>query len=75
MKYRAGHGETRFSTRSVDYCLAVRTKLAARGYPVKGLAPTASFGEPAKSRSCRAGCFMLAGSRSAGPDLETPSRP
>jgi soluble lytic murein transglycosylase-like protein len=45
MKYRAGHGETRFSYRSVDYCLAVRGKLLARGYPVTGNVPVATFGE------------------------------
>jgi soluble lytic murein transglycosylase-like protein len=45
MKYRAGHGETRFSYRSVDYCLAVRSKLFARGYPVTGDVPVATFGE------------------------------
>jgi soluble lytic murein transglycosylase-like protein len=45
MKYRAGHGETRFSNRSVDYCLRVRAKLAARGYPVTGTVPVATFGE------------------------------
>jgi soluble lytic murein transglycosylase-like protein len=45
MKYRAGHGETRFSYRSVDYCLAVRGKLFARGYPVTGSVPVATFGE------------------------------
>lgn len=46
MKYRAGHGETRFSYRSVDYCQRVRAKLAARGYPVTGTVPVATFGEP-----------------------------
>ncbi len=46
MKYRAGYGETRFSYRSVDYCLAVRAKLRARGYPVTGAVPVATFGEP-----------------------------
>jgi soluble lytic murein transglycosylase-like protein len=45
MKYRAGHGETRFSYRSVDYCLAVRSKLMARGFPVTGSVPIATFGE------------------------------
>ena len=45
MKYRAGHGETRFSYRSVDYCLAVRSRLFARGYPVTGNVPVATFGE------------------------------
>jgi soluble lytic murein transglycosylase-like protein len=51
MKYRAGHGETRFSYQSVDYCLAVRSKLAARGYPVVGSVPVATFGE--RTASCR----------------------
>jgi soluble lytic murein transglycosylase-like protein len=69
MKYRAGHGETRFSARSVDYCLSVRAKLAARGYPVKGVVPMASFGEPTKPRSCRKGCFMLAGSSNPPPNF------
>jgi soluble lytic murein transglycosylase-like protein len=45
MKYRAGHGETRFSYRSVDYCVAVRSKLIARGFPVTGSVPVATFGE------------------------------
>lgn len=44
MKYRAGHGETRFSYLSVDYCVAVRAKLAARGFPVTGSVPAATFG-------------------------------
>jgi hypothetical protein len=47
MKYRAGHGETRFSVRSVDYCLKVRSRLAARGFRVTGLVPQATFGLPA----------------------------
>jgi Transglycosylase SLT domain len=46
MKYRAGHGETRFSFLSVNYCLAVRTKLFARGFHVTGNVPVATFGEP-----------------------------
>lgn len=46
MKYRAGHGETRFSYRSVDYCVAVRGRLAARGFHVAGTVPVATFGEP-----------------------------
>ena len=45
MKYRAGHSETRFSYRSVDYCVAVRTKLAAQGFPLTGSVPVATFGE------------------------------
>jgi soluble lytic murein transglycosylase-like protein len=59
MKYRAGHGETRFSYRSVDYCLRVRGKLAARGYPVVGNVPVATFGEA--TASCRRGCLRLGG--------------
>src|SRR5262249_42385334 len=49
MKYRAGHGETRFSYLSVNYCVAVRGKLAARGFKVTGTVPVATFGEPASS--------------------------
>lgn len=47
MKYRAGHGETRFSHKSVAYCLRVRAELAAQGYPVRGEVPAATFGAPA----------------------------
>ncbi len=45
MKYRAGHGESRFSQLSVNYCLAVRAKLMARGFPLTGRVPVATFGE------------------------------
>ncbi|UFZ03336.1 transglycosylase SLT domain-containing protein [Bradyrhizobium ontarionense] len=58
MKYRAGHGETRFSYLSVNYCLAVRAKLAARGFAVTGEVPTPTFGAPgsaAASSVARAG--------------------
>ncbi|MCA6124967.1 transglycosylase SLT domain-containing protein [Bradyrhizobium sp. WSM 1704] len=48
MKYRAGHGETRFSHLSVNYCVAVRARLVARGFPVTGTVPVATFGEPAR---------------------------
>ncbi|WP_409977979.1 MULTISPECIES: lytic transglycosylase domain-containing protein [unclassified Bradyrhizobium] len=51
MKYRAGHGETRFSYLSVNYCLAVRAKLAARGFAVTGAVPTATFGAPGSAGS------------------------
>jgi soluble lytic murein transglycosylase-like protein len=65
MKYRAGHGETRFSFLSVNYCLAVRSKLAARGFRVTGSVPVATFGEPGSgsgpSRACGRKC--LGGSR------------
>jgi soluble lytic murein transglycosylase-like protein len=53
MKYRAGHGETRFSYRSVDYCLAVRRQLRERGYPVTGVVPIPTFGE---ADGCSLGC-------------------
>ena len=34
MKYRAGHGEERFSERSVEYCRRARAHLAALGSPL-----------------------------------------
>jgi hypothetical protein len=46
MKYRAGHGEKRFSFLSVDYCLRVRAHLAAHGVPVSGSVPQPTFGRP-----------------------------
>ncbi|WP_429028902.1 lytic transglycosylase domain-containing protein [Bradyrhizobium sp. I1.14.4] len=49
MKYRAGHGETRFSYLSVNYCVAVRARLFARGFRVTGTVPVATFGEPGRS--------------------------
>jgi soluble lytic murein transglycosylase-like protein len=68
MKYRAGHGETRFSYLSVDYCIKVRTKLSARGYPVTGTVPAPTFGARgsmamATSGGRRAGRVMLGGGR------------
>lgn len=45
MKYRAGHGESRFSHRSVAYCIRVRTHLASIGYKITGDVPLATFGE------------------------------
>jgi soluble lytic murein transglycosylase-like protein len=51
MKYRAGHGETRFSYLSVDYCIRVRAHLAARGFPVTGTVPLPTFGQPAGAGS------------------------
>ena len=54
MKYRAGHGETRFSFRSVDYCTRVRNHLAAHGVAVSGVVPQANLGSvtgaPVRSR-------------------------
>ncbi|MBV8696534.1 MAG: transglycosylase SLT domain-containing protein [Bradyrhizobium sp.] len=51
MKYRAGHGETRFSFLSVDYCLRVRAHLAAHGVPVSGSVPQPTFGRPSADRT------------------------
>jgi soluble lytic murein transglycosylase-like protein len=51
MKYRAGHGETRFSYLSVDYCVRVRAHLAARGFPVTGTVPLPTFGQPSGTGS------------------------
>jgi soluble lytic murein transglycosylase-like protein len=65
MKYRAGHGETRFSQRSVAYCLAVRAKLIARGYPVTGVVPVATFGDAPRSSLGRLLAFSGARCRRA----------
>lgn len=52
MKYRAGHGETRFSFLSVEYCTRVRAHLAASGVPVAGSVPQPTFGRsPALGRA------------------------
>jgi soluble lytic murein transglycosylase-like protein len=62
MKYRAGHGETRFSYLSVNYCLAVRAKLTARGFAVTGTVPVATFGEAvpgSPSRGCGRRCASV----------------
>ncbi|WP_082529126.1 transglycosylase SLT domain-containing protein [Bradyrhizobium sp. Leaf401] len=53
MKYRAGHGETRFSHLSVEYCTRVRAHLAASGVPVTGSVPQPTFGRPSGSGSTR----------------------
>lgn len=55
MKYRAGHGETRFSHLSVDYCIKVRAQLTARGIPVFGTVPEATFGQRVAGRAGRRG--------------------
>lgn len=70
MKYRAGHGETRFSYLSVNYCLAVRSRLAARGFRVTGIVPVATFGEPGRGGSgCARKCRGLGGSQIGRVDL------
>lgn len=40
MKYRAGHGEERFSRRSIDYCARVRAHLRAGGIEAAGAGET-----------------------------------
>jgi soluble lytic murein transglycosylase-like protein len=62
MKYRAGHGETRFSFLSVDYCVRVRAHLAASGVQVTGSVPQATFGG-------RAGASPAGGTRGRGRSL------
>jgi soluble lytic murein transglycosylase-like protein len=62
MKYRAGHGETRFSYLSVDYCLRVRARMRSRGFQVAGIVPAATFGNPVpggggKTARCRGRCL------------------
>lgn len=44
MKYRAGHGETRFSARSVEYCRRAKDILARDGTPDESPLPVATFG-------------------------------
>ncbi len=44
MKYRAGHGETRFSHLSVDYCRKARQIMKRDGIKVMGTLPKATFG-------------------------------
>jgi Transglycosylase SLT domain len=55
MKYRAGHAETRFSVKSVDYCRRVRSHLASIGFPVTGDVPKPTFGFSEKGSSGVAG--------------------
>ncbi|OAF07440.1 hypothetical protein AXW67_29895 [Bradyrhizobium neotropicale] len=61
MKYRAGHGETRFSYLSVEYCTRVRAHLAANGVAVTGSVPQPTFG-----RSLAAGGGVRGRIRPAG---------
>lgn len=66
MKYRAGHGETRFSHLSVNYCVAVRSRLAARGFQVSGNVPVATFGEPGRSGGAGSGGPVSCGRKCVG---------
>ena len=69
MKYRAGHGETRFSVRSVDYCHKARTILAREGYDVSGTLPKATFGFGArKSTKSGSGSRCIRRSFAPGPN-------
>ena len=77
MKYRAGHGETRFSHKSVAYCARVRSILTAQGYPVRGELPKATFGDPG-ARASRAEQVPARSARSAdsiGRGISAASRP
>lgn len=64
MKYRAGHGETRFSYLSVEYCTRVRAHLTANGVAVAGSVPQPTFGRttaggaPARGRVLPAGAAI-----------------
>jgi hypothetical protein len=58
MKYRAGHGEERFSERSVEYCRRARAHLASLGSPLANaplpsvnFVPTAQRAGPAWLRA------------------------
>lgn len=62
MKYRAGHGETRFSFLSVDYYVRVRAHLAAKGVAVTGAVPQPTFGSSAPSGRVRGRVLSGAGS-------------
>ncbi|MGI9463550.1 MAG: lytic transglycosylase domain-containing protein [Aestuariivirgaceae bacterium] len=66
MKYRAGHGEHRFSVRSVDYCRKVRKHLAAGGYKVTGTVPKPTFGFYTKGSPARYGPGMKGFVRTPG---------
>lgn len=63
MKYRAGHGETRYSHKSVAYCVRVRELLAASGFKVTGEVPVATFGAPAGRMGPARGVKRLANGR------------
>ena len=64
MKYRAGHGEVRFSQRSVDYCLRARLHLASIGSPLaQAPVPVFDMSGPAPLAG------PLAGGRASGPNV------
>nr|WP_237683986.1 transglycosylase SLT domain-containing protein [Pseudaminobacter soli] len=57
MKYRAGHSQTRFSARSVEYCKRARKILSSAGYRVTGGIPTLApaSADPSPKAPARAG--------------------
>ena len=67
MKYRAGHGESRFSVLSVRYCVAARAHLVARGYALRGEVPEPTMGF--KTDVTRMGSFI--GTQAAAKRLAT----
>lgn len=56
MKYRAGHGETRFSHLSVAYCLRARAILKRKGFELTGTVPVATFGNVVAAGSGGGSC-------------------
>lgn len=69
MKYRAGHGETRFSVRSVDYCRKAKTILARDGFEVSSVLPKATFGFGApRSTKASGGSRCIRRSFAPGPN-------
>ncbi|HEV2156681.1 lytic transglycosylase domain-containing protein [Bradyrhizobium sp.] len=62
MKYRAGHGETRFSYLSVEYCTRVRAHLTANGVAVAGSVPQPTFGRTSAGGAPARGRVVTAGS-------------
>jgi soluble lytic murein transglycosylase-like protein len=63
MKYRAGHGESRFSALSVRYCEHARYIFAREGVTVTGRLPVATFGFASASAF---GSFSGTSSKSRG---------
>lgn len=64
MKYRAGHGEERFTPLSVEYCRRAREHLAAIG---AGLPPPSSNSMAAKGRASGPNRFASSSSRFKSP--------
>lgn len=71
MKYRAGHGETRFSYLSVEYCTRVRAHLVANGVAVTGSVPQPTFGRAPTGGGTARGRIRTAGSTINFAELNT----